>query len=54
VGQCAGTTLVAFLDEVLRSKTRELVPFAQLKDSVDGRANRLKTPFARGLKRLLC
>jgi hypothetical protein len=38
--------------EVLRSKTCEPVPFAQLEDSLDGRANRLETPFACSIKRL--
>ena len=44
--------LVAFVYEVLGSKTCELVPFAQLEDSLDGRANQLKTLFARGFMRL--
>jgi hypothetical protein len=43
---------VAFVDEVLRAKTCELVPFAQLEDSVDGRASRLETLFAYGIKDL--
>lgn len=43
---------MAFVDEVLCSKTCELVSFAQLQDSVDGRANRLKTLFASGFNRL--
>src|SRR5260370_37884706 len=42
------SVLVALVNEVLRSKTCELVAFTQLKDSVYGRANRLKTLFACG------
>src|SRR5690349_19892157 len=45
------SVLVAFVDEVLRPKACELVPFAQLQDSIDGRASRLAL-FACRLKRL--
>jgi hypothetical protein len=40
------------VDEVLRSKTRELIPLAQLEDAIDGRANGLKTLFDGSIKRL--
>ena len=46
------SVFVAFVDEVFEPKTCELVPFAQLPNSIDGMANGFSARAVRCVKRL--